>query len=690
MNEPELLKRLILEADSLTIRQGLFLLNENGTFKELSPDARECLEEVMKEMNWMASYKVYFSIPYSFTVNNNNESRTNSSAEDISKSDSQSTALPKGSTSKADNYSRDVIPQWTRKITNEWLDLKFGQVDKKFENIWSEWGVYIENNDMNNAPEGLKRIHQVKSSLPGNIVMTKGCPEDDVKDAFFSKIKSVLYEYLAVLNFSGGSRRTELLKPFKSRPDFSFNDTDGTDIRFFIEFKKHGLFNYVDENGIKDNHEMNTIMKQASKYMVSAGIDCCIISDVEVSILVQLDFETSEGKTEKILKAKGKIETIAFVPFKYYVFHPNDTVYTFQAILCSVLYDQKLRAGDPIQKQNVERLKALILKEDPELRVPRSGGSRGSSGSESQISHSTPPGSSMISYTPLRSIDEQDSSTENMDVDENPKTNEQKSWSQYKDRIFYFNKGDFEALQQGGYYLNTVLKLNRAAIDRVLPHLNIPPSVPYVILKVYDLNSSDIYTEYHDWEIGYEELKRFMEDKFNTEVECYIRTNAYNESHHKGECLRVPKMYEFGGGFIKEDGDFFSFGWYLILEYLEKDSNHKFSLEEAKNQVKLLGSMGIQHNDIHPRNVVVSHSRFNLIDFSEAHLDEIDIHEDLESLEYVWKKTLEHVWNKNVEQPQQLQSSFGAHEEVQNRRKVEQIKDMNYSGDSDKENRTKE
>ncbi|CAH6723619.1 hypothetical protein CLIB1444_17S00892 [[Candida] jaroonii] len=640
MDKAEILKRQILGADNLTIREGLFLPNEEGKFARLPFKDYKLLQEVIEELEWKATYRVYFSLPHRVSFIEDKvivlEYAYLFDIRDAFRIGDSSNSFPKGSENPADHFLRDIIPRWTRRFKNDWLDSKFCQLDKKLGSIWSELGTYTENDDKDTTTELYKlyeKVYDLPSRFPGEIEITKGCEKFTVAEEFHTEVSSILGRYFAALGLNVTASGTHFSlggSHFKEKPSVLFRE-GGENIPFFIEFKRNGLIDYVDENGLKDKKEINSIMKQVSKYMLATGSDCGIITDLEVSILIQLDFETTSGSTEKIIQEDGKATTVAILPFQYYVFHPNDTIYTLQAIICSVAYDQKLRAEDPIQKENVERLRALIVQEDSELQIPKCDGrSKFRRGSGIQTSHLT--SSSTISLNPSSSMGEKNN---------NPQTNGQKSWSQYKQSKFILNEGDFEVLQPGGYYLSTVYKLNRAAIDKNLSHLNIPQSVSHVIMKVYDLYKANFFTEYNEWKINYSGLKIYMGEKFSTEVECNIRINTYNEFRSQEDYLRVPKMYEFGGGFVRDGDRMLSFGWYLISEFIEKDEDQRFSLEEAKKQVNLLGSLGIQHNDIYRRNVLVSNGKFNLIDFSEASFDEIDLRRDLNNLEHVWSRNMD-------------------------------------------------
>lgn len=630
MNKSEL-KEQILKASDLTIREGIFIRKENDKFVKLLQDVEKFLKRLMGEMNYEFSYRVYFSIPYSFSLSNApGQTFTLPIGDEPNPPNLRSAADPKGSESNADTHLKKVVPLWTGRISSDWFDSKFSQLDVKLESIWSELDKYHQNDNFETAPQEFKKMDKFKAAFPEDIEMEKGCEETDVEEIFKEDLLSVLKKYFSVLEFKKKTRKIKFNLSgtvFSAKPDIEFLDSEDY-VFFFIELKRNGLSNYVDGDVIKDGEEMNSIMKQVLKYMIASTTDCCIISDVEVSILVQLDFEGAE----KILCDKF----ITNVPFKYHIFRPDDTIHTFQAIICSVAYDQKLRMEDPIQRKNVQRLKELIVLESFRIGKPDNE-STGSTQSDSYSSYSYNEGLSMIRTFQLPIIEEQDPNPEDISDDSKP-NNQNNSWSQYMEKEFYIYEGEFEVLQPGVSYLNTVLKLNRKAIDRNFSYLNIHPSVSYVIIKVYDLFNVELYIENYDLPTSYSELKRSMGSKFNAEFECYKRMNAYNESRGTGEYLRVPKLYGCGGCYVKKDEETFTNGYYFILEYIEKDQDQRFNLEDASYQLKLLRSLGIQHNDIHQRNIVVRKGKFNLIDFSEAKLDNIDPHKDLESLNKVYKE----------------------------------------------------
>lgn len=667
------LKKLILKAKELTIRKRPFVPNEIGKVIRLLKAELERLQKVMRRMHFESSFRIFFSLPYLLKVKNKTKPilSDQNESEASPPPDPKSDIAPKGSASKADLFLKDVVPVWTGKISNSWFDSKFSQLDKALSKVWIKFGEYLRNDsdDPESDTEALAALNNCKYNLPGVFNIVKDCKESDLVDLFNEQVNSVLKTYFTVLEFEKKSDTVEfnLHGSFhKVRPDFGFFDIE-ENLFFFMEMKRNGLSKYLDKDVIKHGEEMNSIMEQVLKYMVATRTDCCIISDLEVSILVQLDF--GEEKTSSFQNSK-----VAIIPFKYHIFRPNDPIYTFQAIICSVAYDQKLRVNDPIQKANVERLEALMVHKCSQIRLTRSAGS--SSGSNSQTNYSNSLGLYLNSPVQLPPIGEQDSDAEDMSDGYNP-SNEKESWRQYKEMDFDLKDGEFEVLQRGGYYLTTVLKLNRAAIDRNLSYLKIPSSVSYVILKVFDLNTGDLYIEYNELRMSYEKIMELLEDKFVVEKACYDLTNAYNEARGAEKYLRVPKMYQPGGGYIRNGEKMISFGWFLVLEYIEKDQDQRFSLEEASSQVKVLGSLGIQHNDIHWRNIAVSKGKFNLIDFSEAKLNVFDLQEDLGNLKRVW------VENLKLQDTENGSKNF---RKGQSKGEPEQVEDIKSLGDSDKEN----
>lgn len=624
MNQFERLEKLILNSDGLTIREDDFIPSLNKKPFDLLYTDWKCLRDVMEKMDHKFSYRVYFSIPHLFNLEKKLEVLYLSCGEIIFEC-SDTEIFPEGSVIPADFFLRDVIPQWTRRISSDWFDSKFSQLDKKLESAWTQLDGYCQKDNFKTAPWVFRDMYNLRATLPSRIEIRKECNKEEIVSEIYKDVLYVLERYFAMLEIKKSRRRFNFNlcgSVFRAHPDYVYFDSEGN-LCFFVRFKRHGLTNYVDEKGIKDTDEMNSIMKGVLSHMVATRTDICIISDIEVSILVQLDFEGSPNKIPL------EDDSSARVPFKYHIFHPDDTIYTLQAIICSVAYDQKLRFGDPIQKENVDKLKALLAQEGSKIQSPIN--DKASSRSDSQTDHS--PRAELRS--PSTQLSEQvPSIPENLPK---PKTN----WIKYKNLEFSLNEGEFEILQPGGYHLNTVLKLNRCAIEKNLPHLKIPPSVSYVIMKIYDLSASDIYIECHELELktSYGEVKDFMGSKFETEIECYKRTNKYNETRGEGEYLRVPQMYEHGGGYIRKGKDILSFGWYLIVEYIEKDKDQRFDFKDAEHQIKLLGTLGIQHNDIHQRNIAVSQEKFTLIDFSEAKLDNIDLSWDLKNLDRVWTVT---------------------------------------------------
>lgn len=634
-----LLKRKILNADRLTIREGVFIECENGKFVGLLYEYREFLKSVMKEMNYEASYRVYFSIPYRLWITV------------PPPSGKRNAAAPKGSGSELDTFLKGVNPIWTNKIEGSWFELKFHQLDEKLESVWSEL-LEDHNGNLPTVPWEFSIMKNSLDHLPDGIRIEKGCVEKDVISALDRDVNSLLNKYLAVLGLEGGSRRAKFdlgERVYETDLDFAYTGSENEGVLFVIEFKRHGLINKVNKRSIKDSEGMNSIMKQVLKEMAASETDCCLISDVEVSILVQLDFQT------KIAPSSDK--NVANVPFKFHVFYPDDPIHTIQAIICSVVYDQKMRAGDPIQKENAKKLRDLIVKES--FIVPDGNDeSRESSRPGSSMSQLTSPPSTIDPSGQLPPIGEQSSSSENegnspgSEHGTNPNTNENKSLNQYKQLEFILNEGEFEILQPGGYYATTVVKLNRIAIDRILSHLNLPPSVSHVIIKFYDWYNAGFYIKYNKLHITCTEHQRSMREKFHTEIECYQRTSRYNEARDSEKYVRVPKLYEYRGGKIIDGRKMLSYGWYLIIEYIEKDQDQVFNLKDAECQIRLLGSLGIQHNDIHERNIAVSEGKFTLIDFSEAKLDNIDVGWDLRMLENVW------IENRKLHRTEEVSESF--------------------------------
>lgn len=114
-----------------------------------------------------------------------------------------------------------------------------------------------------------------------------------------------------------------------------------------------------------------------------------------------------------------------------------------------------------------------------------------------------------------------------MGVNTSAGNNKRKSWTQYEQMKFYFDRGDFEVLQRGKCYLDTVLKLNRATLDRDLPHLNILPSVTHVITKFFGLTSLVSGSHRNEFKITHDKFESLY-DKFSAEVKCYIGTNRYD------------------------------------------------------------------------------------------------------------------------------------------------------------------
>lgn len=648
MNEPKWkIKEWILQARELTIRKGLFTEKVNDKFVELLPNDKKFLKKLMEEMNYKFSYRIFFSIPYSLRIREDSgQIHTYPTGKEANPPNLRSDAAPKGSGSSADAHLKDVVPLWTRQISSDWFDSKFRQLDKKLEKVWSKLDKYDKNN-FETASEVYKDMNDSMADIPGYIKISKGCKESDISNEFAGVFRD-LENYFAVLGFENDSLPVKVNLSgdiFSVKPDVQFLDLDGNVI-FFMELKRHGLIKYVDGNVIKETEEMNSIMHQVLKYMGADTTDCCIISDMEICILVQLDFKYLDKNPSvefvSSVLSSGDSKPVARVPFKYHIFRPGDTIHTFQAIICSVIYDQKLRAGSRIQIENVKRLKELIVLDG--FKIKNADKKSDGSSSDSHSSHSshtshTSYSNNMNRTDQLPSIEEQDANTEDMSDDPNH-NNQNDRWINYTEKEFFVNEGEFEILQQAGAYMNTVLKLNRKAIDRNFSHLNIPPSVSYVVIKVYDLFNAERYIEYNELDTTYDEVQDSMIHKFRTESECYKRTNRYNGARGKGRYLRVPKLYGRGACVLRKVQQTLTptltHGYYFILEYIEKDQNQEFNLEDARCQIAILGRLGIQHNDVYQRNIAVSGGKFNILDFSEARLDFIDVSQDTKMLERAW------------------------------------------------------
>lgn len=76
---------------------------------------------------------------------------------------------------------------------------------------------------------------------------------------------------------------------------------------------------------------------------------------------------------------------------------------------------------------------------------------------------------------------------------------------------------------------------------------------------------SDDYFGNHDINFGTwrEKVFTYFQKRFDVETECYERIVSAESS------VRVPKMYDHGEIITRKDGQLFSFGWGIILEYLE-------------------------------------------------------------------------------------------------------------------------
>lgn len=209
----------------------------------------------------------------------------------------------------------------------------------------------------------------------------------------------------------------------------------------------------------------------------------------------------------------------------------------------------------------------------------------------------------------------------------------------------YLDETDYEVLQLSGELLTTVLKLNRNAIDRNLSHLKLPQSVSHVVLKVYDFPRLDYYFDYNRvWkENTREQFNKDVGKKFYIEKTCYKRIIKFNKlitiTSELGETpIRAPVMYEHGEvtGFINDKMSFF--GWYLVLEYIEKDEVQTFDLGEAEHQIDLLTKLGILHNSMHERNIIVSNGKFRIIDFSSSKLNDFRFASDKVDLRRNWDR----------------------------------------------------
>lgn len=354
-------KECILSSDSLIIKENGLFLDENGEVKFFLRRERFTFTKVMEEVNWKGAHRVYFSIPCHVTRN---------------KSDSDPEPEPPVARFSLANVKLNaVIPQWTR-IEKDWFDSKFSQLDKQFESIWSKLGKPTEDGHLdettNKDVDDIYRLFE-SSFLYRDVELEEGARRRQTELQFFG-FSSVLKKYLKILGLRGGYNLTDndLNKPlFNLSSDFKVNNFDRLlnwankdKTYFFINFTRHGLINYVNEDrSLKDTSGMRSLMRETLKQMLAVETDCCMISDMEVSIMVQLNFEANEGKS---------IYNVASIPFKYYVCYTDDQIYTLQAIICSMCYDQKLRGDDPTRRENIKKLETLLVNKDKKINPPPS------------------------------------------------------------------------------------------------------------------------------------------------------------------------------------------------------------------------------------------------------------------------------------------------------------------------------
>ncbi|CAH6720294.1 hypothetical protein CLIB1444_03S08724 [[Candida] jaroonii] len=602
------IKKVILGADGLIIKESIFKPIKVGSREilSLSMVMDEHLQDLMKEMDWKCFHRVYFSIPFE------------REAPFFKNKGSEETFYPTGLTEEADIYLYDVEPKWTGRIERSWFDDKFKKLDKKLDEVLTKVVADYRSLDKKTESEDPSAYQLIRKfgRLKENFIALS-YPFESNAWLVSSDLFQFMERWLAMLdiNYKFGPRSFELDDIYLgSKIRCMFEYGKDTDLFFFVH-KKNGLKHWVDEETrfIKNTPQMNSIIKEASKYMIGTKIDCCLITDLETSILLQLDFETSKG---------GNFRGKAVVPFKYYVCFSDDVTYTLHAILCSVIYYQKCRreAEDSSCLDNVKKLRTLLI---------------------NQITLNP---SSKITRSVVIEKDDTRPSIDNVDEKDwkssfNPSTINN---FHYQPLNLHLNDQEYELLQIGGPRSTTVLKLNRSAIDKNLSHLNLSKTVNHVIVKVYDLSRAEEYYWMNDLEyhIELEELRPFYDECFCAETESYERIMAYNKCIDYNSRVNIPKMYEYGEIKIFKEGCLVCFGWHLILEYLEKDEDQMFDFEEAKRQVDILGNLGILHNKISSGNIIVSKKNFHLIDFSNAKLDEFeyDFAKDQDKLKKVWEK----------------------------------------------------
>lgn len=541
------IKQLILSTDSLTIRT-----EDTELLSEL-PDPH--VKDALKQINWKGFYRLHFTIPGEF---------------EFEKSPNEFPDIPIGRITGADCFLKDIKPKWTGRIEKVWLDSKFKQLDKALDDVWASMGKYIKDGKISwRAPGNFKQLVKSSAYTYSTRIKILECQDRRFIEGKFHMLCHETEEYLHFLGMQRscpvfGIELFGWVVPVQI--DRALTDKQER-VYLFIEPKLHGLKNYIDQDGFKDISEVDGIVKEALKKMLATKTDTCIISDIETSILMQLDFTHEDLKNDE-------------VPLKYHIFHIDDRVHTFQGILASMAYDQRLRVDDTDQEDNVKRLEEILITKEKVLDPPPL--------SEKSWLPFPPP---ITTY--------------------NWKENEYHQVSMELD-------DDYEILQMDDDHLKSVFKLNRSTIDKYFSHLEIPSSVTEVVMKVYDIFRSDLYFDNneHDDLRDEENIPKYMGEMFNTEVESYRRIQ-------KNLDILSPKMYGFGSAYIWQDSQPLSVGWYLILQYLEKDIDQRFDLDEAFHQIDLLHSLGIYHNNISKDHVMMSKGKFRIFDFCHATFEEV-------------------------------------------------------------------
>lgn len=541
----------IITADSLivdTLVTGEDLLDED-----------ESLRKFLKSVDWKGFHRVYFSLPLRKRYG---EPETEP-------------ATLEGTEDAADSIMRNVKPHWTGEIEKSWLDSKFKQLDDAYKEVWAEMSQHIENGKrLDNMPFKFSEVLGSFGLYQRSAVIEEGADKSTSRYQLIGMYFNRLNDHLTLLDIRIHPNGLSMLG-FSVKPDFVLSNKKGY---FFIKITANGLKHYIEKGGMKDTPGMRSIIKEVIKCMLATRSDTCIVSDLETSILMQLDYH-SQGVV---------FDGEAIIPLKYCLFNADDKGYTFQAIIASVIYDQMLRVDDRVQEDNVKRLEKLVILEgDPKFP------------GNCRVDDYSPPKKSR-KLNPFVEVGADYHSTDS-------------NWvtPEYKLKLD-LKQGEYELLQMAGNCLSTVLKLNSTAIDK--HNLNVPKT-DHVIIKIYDLLKCHDYFFYHDLRSDWREnVSTYYHKSFGTEIECYERIASAESS------IRVPKMYGHGEMIVRKGGEVFSLGWGIMLEYLEKDEDQNYDEEELKRQLDLLESLGIKHNDTESRNIIVSKKQLHLIDFSHARL----------------------------------------------------------------------